>query len=64
MLGKQWLNHYGQNEISGSTVDRYRMRERIETWKFHAVMESLPPIPQYALVGPLGIRPLPIPLGN
>ena len=50
MLGKQWLNHHGQNEISGSTVDRYRVRERIETWRFHVVMESLPPIPQYALV--------------
>ena len=54
MLGKQWLSRYKQNETRGSVVDRSRARERklagLETWKFHAVMESLPLILQLALL--------------
>ena len=54
MLGKQWINRYGQNETHGSATDRSRVRERklngIETWKFHLVMESLPLILQFALL--------------
>ena len=54
MLGKQWLNRYGQNETHGSAADRSRVRGRkldgIEAWKFHIVMESLPVILQCALV--------------
>ena len=54
MLGKQWLTHYKRNETRGSTADRSRVRERKMTglvaWKFHAVMESLPLILQFALL--------------
>jgi len=54
MLGKQWLNRYRRNEIHGSAVDRSRVRERkldrIERWRFHLVMESLPLIPRCALL--------------
>ena len=54
MIGKQWLNRYGQNETHGSIADRSRVRERklngIETWKFHLIMESLPLILQCALL--------------
>ena len=54
MLGKQWLNRYGQSETHGSVADRSRVREGklhgIETWKFHIVMELLPLILQCALI--------------
>ena len=54
MLGKQWLSRYKQNDTRGSALDRSRARERIltglETWKFGAVMESLPLFLQFALL--------------
>ena len=54
MLGKQWLTHYKRNETRGSIADRSRVRERkltgLVAWRFHAVMESLPLILQFALL--------------
>ena len=54
MLGKQWINRYGQSDTRGSAADRSRARERklngVETWKLHLIMECLPLILQCALL--------------
>jgi hypothetical protein len=54
MLGKQWLNQYGQIEIRGSLIQRsrYRHREmtRIVAWNFDIVMEALPVMLQITLL--------------
>ena len=54
MLGKQWLNRYGQTETHGSVIDRSRDRQRkmkgMVTWHFALVMECLPLMLQVALL--------------
>ena len=54
MLGKQWLNRYGQTETRGSAMDRSRDRQRkidgMTNWHFALVMECLPLMLQAALL--------------
>ena len=54
MLGKQWLNRYGQTETHGSAMDRSRDRQRkikgMANWRFALVMECLPLMLQAALL--------------
>ena len=54
MLGKQWLNRYGQTEMHGSPIQRSQQRQRkingMVTWRFALVMECLPLMLQAALL--------------
>ena len=54
MLGKQWLNRYGQTEMHGSVIERSQQRQRkingMDNWHFPLVMECLPLMLQAALL--------------
>ena len=53
MLGKQWLNQYAST-VHGTAIERSQSRQQkcdgIVTWYFQHVMESLPLMPQAALL--------------
>ena len=54
MLGKQWLNQYASVDMWGSAIERsrnwQRKVDRIVSWYFDNVMESLPLMLQAALL--------------
>ena len=54
MLGKQWLNRYNSTDMRGTAIERSKNRQQklngINSWYFHAVMESLPLMLQAALL--------------
>ena len=54
MLGKQWLNRYASIDVRGSATEpsqnRQRKLDRVVTWYFDYVMESLPLMLQLALL--------------
>ncbi|KAG8937944.1 hypothetical protein FRC03_007740, partial [Tulasnella sp. 419] len=53
VIGKQWLNHYGRESQllspSARGIERQRKYIGLATWKFQAVVETLPTLLQFSL---------------